>query len=322
MNVNDTATLVYLIAGAFALALGGFAWYSVYVLRGRHREAVYDAQLEELIDGFSDEEELLKADHGRNLAEKWDIHWKTIAKSSGVAAYAQRENNAPTHALILMVVTFLVATVLTVNPVVGILASAAVTVGLSFFLKQNHTRKTRAVNDHLPGFLFALKSNIEANQTPQRAILKIVDRMPPELRDDLIVVKQKILANSTFEDALKALIAKTNSSELKFLASCLIQASASGANIEPQIDTIQDILEQRREAANELDRAVKATLPSVWVGSFTIPLMFAFAYFTDPVARDFWLRDPLSYVALLIVVALYGIGMFITRKMVNNIRNL
>ena len=322
VNLSDTALLVYLIAGAGALAVGGFVWYLVYVLRSKQRETVYEAQLQDLISGYSDEDELMKTDHGRNLIEKWNVHWKTVARSSGMAAYSERENAAPLHAAILAGAVFFLLTLISRNPIVGLAAAAGVTYGLSALLKMRHNRQASVIQDQLSGFLFALKANIQANETPVRAILKVVDNMPDPLRTDLMIVKQKIMANASFADALEALIQKTNSTELKFLAACLIQAAGSGANIEPQINTIQKVLEQRRAAADELNKAVRATLPSIYVGSFAIPGSFVAAYLMDPTAKEFWFREPLSYAALGVVAALYGVGMFMTRKMVESIRNL
>lgn len=215
-----------------------------------------------------------------------------------------------------------VVTVLLKNPILGIILPGLAVFAVSFVFKQKNNKKSEVIQDQLPGFLFALKANVQANETPQKAILKIVDNMPEPLRSELMIVKQKILSNSTFEESLTALFDNTDSNELKFLAACLIQAASTGANIEPQIDTIQKVLEQRKAAADELAKAVKSTKPAIWIASLAIPFSFLFSYFVDVNAKNFWFKEPLSFVVLFAVGVLWAVGLLLVRRMVENIRNL
>ena len=322
MNFSTTALISYAIAGGGALIFGLLLWWGYTLVRSHKSDVAYDEQLEALINGESDEDELMAKDRGSNIKEKWTIYWQNLGKASGLQRYEDRNNSAPKDVLFLSVIILILASALARNPIVGLAAAGAIVYVMSLFLRMKYNQQQALIQDQIPGFLFALKANIQANETPVRAILKIVDNMPEPLRSDLTVVKQKILANSSFQESLQALLEKTTSGELRFLATCLIQAAGTGANIEPQINTIQKVLEQRKKAADELAKAVRATLPAIYISSVAIPGSFAATYMMDPNARDFWFTNLLSWVALGGIVFLYGIGMWMTRRMIENIRNL
>lgn len=316
-----------LIALAISLLLGLLASAIAWLIFSGAQDIQDDSEFIRQIQEITDDYDMsptgnVAADHGRNIAEKWKLHWQKIGVASGLSRYESKENTAPRDVLFLGAGIFLAVSIVARNPIPGIMAAPAALYALNFFYKMKYNKMTAKLNGMLPGFLFALKANLQAGETPVRGILKIVDNTPSPLYEDLLVVKHKILANSTFAEALEALIAKTASPELKFLASCLIQASNTGANIEPQIDSIQKILEQRQAAADELARAVKAAMPAIYIGSFALPVSLLATYILDPTAREFWFVNPISYIVLGGVCALYLGGMWMTRKMVESIRNL
>lgn len=322
MELSSSEALVFGVSAGFAVLFALVGMYAATVIRSQRQDAAYENQLAELINGESDEDEVMTLEKGRNIPEKWKLYWQNVGKASGIAHYSERNNNAHVEVLYLGGLIAVVVGVLTKNPIIALAAPVLAIYLISVIAKSRYNKQQSQIQNQIPGFLFALKANIQANETPVRAILKVVDNMPEPLRTDLMIVKQKILANSSFAESLQALLEKTTSKELRFLASCLIQASGTGANIEPQINTIQHVLEQRKKADDELQRAIKSTLPAIWISSFVIPGTFIATYFMDPQARAFWFKELLSYVALAMVIGLWGLGMWITRKMVEGIRNL
>lgn len=313
--------LIYVLAAGFTGLVSLIMWLGFGIIKGRRIEASYENQLQEIV-AAQDEDDIVERDRGRNLVERWNLYWMKVAKVTGVKRWQDKDSPAGKDFAMIGGALFLTVALVTRNPIVAILCTVLPIFLISMWLKMKYDKQSEVIQDQLPGFLFALKSNIQANETPVRAILKVVDNMPEPLRTDLNIVKQKILANASFAEALEAMAQKTNSAELKFLAACLIQAASTGANIEPQINTIQRVLEQRKAASDELNKAVKATLPSIYISSFAIPGSFFASYFLDTNARGFWFKDVLSYVVLAIVIALWGIGMFLSRKMVQSIKNL
>lgn len=326
ISFNQYAWFALAIGIAIAGAVGGAIWLALTTFRGRMDDASYKAQLDALSSGLSDEEELMRLDHGRNLTEKWIIHWRKLAKASGIPIYSDKDNTAPRDVLVLGAAVLLLVNIFLQNPIsgpiIGLLAAAGAIYGASMVFQMKYNQEAAKINDQLPGFLFAMKANLEANVTPVHATLKVVDTMPSPLKEDLTIVKQKLLANASFAEALQEMVNKTTSTELRFLGSCLIQAAEAGADISPQLDIIRAVLEQRKAADAELRKAVKATMPSTYVGTFAIPVSLIAAYMLDANAKEFWFKTLYSWIALGAVIALWATGMVLIRRMVNNIKNL
>ena len=102
----------------------------------------------------------------------------------------------------------------------------------------------------------------------------------------------------------------------------MIQASASGANMVNQIDSIQKVLESRRQVSDEINRAVKAVQPAVWIASVTLPGLFLASYFTDSAAQNFWFVSPFSWIAIGAAVFLYVAGLMMVKQQVDKIKNM
>lgn len=309
---------LYLVAGGFTALIGIVAVVAYFSIRKNSTKLAYDQQLEDLLTDENDPDSAPKP----TIAEKWNKYWGTIAKESGIARYASAENSAGRDIVVATIVIAAIAGVLIKNPLAGLVVGLVVMVLASGIMRNLSNKKADAINAQLPGFLFALKANVQANETIERAILKVIDGMPSPLFDELVLVKHRLLASSSLEDALTELSHKTSSRDLKFLCSCMIQASNAGANIEAQITTIQKVLKARSEVSDALDKAVKSVQPSMWIASIVIPGTFAATYFMDPNSRDFWFVTPMSWIALAAVGILWGLGIWLSKKLVDSIKNI
>lgn len=321
MSTESLALVAYGVAAGGAVLVGFIVWLLWGVIKTYTQDVSYETQLNDLIN-YDDDDDTATLTHGRNFSEKWMLYWQRVGVGTGIARWSAKDNNAHKDVLVIWVILAVVVSALTGSLIFGPAAGTIAIYGITLMAKSRYRKQQTKIQDQIPGFLFAMKANIQANETPVRAILKIVDTMPEPLRSDLMVVKMKIQANSSFAEALGALVERTNSNELRFLATCLIQASSTGANIEPQLDTIQRVLEQRKRAADELAKAVRGTIPAIAISSIAIPLCFGATYFIDPTSKDFWFHGLLSWAALGVIFALWAFGMWMTHRMVEAIRNL
>lgn len=320
-STSPQALAVYALAFCSAAFVGLLFTLAIRIIKSDSREDSYDRQLEDLLD-VSDIYDPNKVETPRTIKEKWNVYWRRIGEGSGIERWKGAEGSAPKDAVIIWVALVLISGALSRNPFIGLAVGSVILYLITVFAKTRYNKQQAKIQDQIPGFLFALKANIQANETPSRAILKIVDNMPEPLRADLMLVKNKLLANASFAEALGVMVTKTTSNELRFLGTCLVQASGTGANIEPQIDTIQRVLEQRKKAADELARAVRATIPAIVISSVAIPGTWLAVYILDATSRAFWFKELLSWGALAIILSLWGFGLWMTRRMVEGIRNL
>lgn len=309
---------LYLIAGGFTALIGIVAVVAYFSIRKNSTKLAYDQQLEDLLTDDNDPDAVAKP----TISEKWNKYWGTIAKESGIARYVAVDNTAGRDIVVVTILIGVLSGVLIKNPLAGLVIGLTVIVTASGIMRNLAGKKAEAINAQLPGFLFALKANVQANETTEKAILKIIDGMPSPLYDEIVIVKHRLLASSTLEDALIELSYKTASRDLKFLCSCMIQASNAGANIEAQITTIQKVLKARSEVSDALNKAVKSVQPSMWIASIVIPGTFVATYLMDPNSRDFWFITPMSWIALAAVGILWGAGIWLSKKLVDSIKNI
>lgn len=319
MTIDTTSMMPYLIALGFT-ALIVLLIVLIYLAVKRSKNAAsHDEQLKELlIDDYGPEQSSAKV----TMVTKWNNHWGNILKSAGVLRYSSDHSAAGRDVFLFAVGAAVIMSVITRNVIVGAAVAAAGTFGVSMYLKMKAGRKSEDIAMQLPGFLFSLKANIQAADTNERAMLKVVDSMPSPLFDDLQIVKNRLLANGSFREALEEMSEKTSSRDLKFLCACMIQASLSGANMVNQIDSIQKVLEARRKVNDEINKAVKTVQPAIWLSTVVIPVLFLASYFMDANARMFWFIDPMSWIAMGATVVFYIAGMLLTKKQVDAIRDM
>lgn len=278
----------------------------------------YEQQLKDLL-----EDDILGGEEKPDgLIDRWTRLWGELFDQMGWERYDDQPQKAGREVALGALVVAVLGSGVTLNLFIGPVLAVVLLFALYLVCKNIAVRKADAISDQLPGFLFALKANIQANETPERAVLKVINAMPSPLYDDLLIVRAHILSNSTFKEALEDLKLKTANRDLKFLASCMIQATASGANLEPQIETIQNVLEARREVSDEINKAARSASPAIWASSIAIPGAFIAIFFGDPNAASFWFVNPISWALLAVIAGLWGLGIFLSRRMVTSIRNI
>lgn len=254
--------------------------------------------------------------------DKWNRMWSDRAEDLGLKNRSEGKSRAGGIALGAGAIITVLIYAWTNQLFVSFLFAAAALYLANVGIKAHANKSVADIEPQLPGFLFALKANLQAKETPARAIVRIVDDMPSPLRDDLIVMKQMLLASSTFEDSVKAMEKKTKSRDLKFLCACMIQSSRTGSPLEGQIDIIQRVLENRRKVSQAITHAVRKVSASIWVATFVIPAMFGFNYLMTSSARDFWFKSTLAWILFGLVIALYAAGMIISKKLVDKVKSL
>jgi len=314
-----SALFPYLLALGYTAAVAALIVIVYAIRRNSRKESSYDDQLQELL---LDDEEYQSVSTKPSLWGRWDRYWGDTLKGAGITRYVDDNSSAGRDVLALALVTAVLGSVITQQIYAGPLIATCAVYVTSLLMRMRFNRKNEDLNEQIPGFLFSLKANLQAADTNERAVLKVIDSMPSPLYDDLVVAKNRLLSSGSFKDAMEDLSAKTTSADLQFLCACMIQASASGANMVNQIDSIQKVLESRRQVSDEINRAVKAVQPAVWIASVTLPGLFLASYFTDSAAQNFWFVSPFSWIAIGAAVFLYVAGLMMVKQQVDKIKNM
>lgn len=193
-------------------------------------------------------------------------------------------------------------------------------VAFRIFLNSKASARRKLMEHQLPNLINGMRANLQANLTPQQAILSQVDEIGAPLGDELKILRQELNVNVPLEKALTNLALRVPSREIKFLVSSIKIAIASGVDLDPQLQIIQEIITQRARISNSLAAAVASVQPSLWVSGIAIPAGFIFSYYSNPDNQAFWV-SPLGIIALVVVFGLYAVGMIISRRLVKRVEN-
>lgn len=259
------------------------------------------------------------SDEQKKESVGWMEYWNNLYNRTG--RIPADPSSAGRGVIAALVVAALVGTLLFPGGIVGLLTMpiAAVFLARTYFVFEAN-RRTKTLDRQLPMLLSSLRANLQASSTPQGALIAVADEMPAPLGDELKMLRAELEVNVPMEEALRALAERVNSREIKFLVSSIETAISSGEDLDPQLETIQGIVEQRTRIRNKLASAVSEVTPALWVSGIIIPAGVLFSFYQSESNRAFWFSLT-GIIALFIVAGLYVAGLFISYKLVKGVEN-
>jgi len=316
------------------LALAGAAFAGVFVVliviiigrrsQDKDPETRYRGQLEAILSGNDEfEGESYEEETGGKpgLLERWNQTWgRNLGEIS--SQFSKDDGKGGTVAIVVWIAITALVAIFFQSPLAGAAIATIILAVAHIALKGRASRKDDVIRNQLTGFLFAMKSNISASVTPERALMKVIDTMPSPLYDELLPTKNQILSNLGFGEAMENLRMETTSEDLRFLCSCMIQASATGVSLEDQIDIILNAVDQKKRVSEEIAQATKSANLSMNASAVIIPAGFIGIYLLDERAREYWFVEPMSWVMLAVAGLISFVGVRQARKFVSKVREL
>lgn len=249
--------------------------------------------------------------------KSWTGFWLKLALDSG---WKPSTIEVPSRVALFLFLGILVVGAVVLDPLGGIGLGIGSLVVMRIILLAKAKKRKKLMETQLPNLISGMRANLQANLTPQQAILSQVEEIPAPLGDELKILRQEVNVNVPLETALINLSNRVPSREIKFLVSSVRIAISSGVDLEPQLKTIQGIIVQRTKIANHLAAAVASVQPSIYVSAIAIPAGFLFSYYSSEQNRLFW-ATPLGLGGMGVIALMYGIGLFIARKLVQKVEN-
>lgn len=202
----------------------------------------------------------------------------------------------------------------------GLFFGTGIIGGYYSFLNLNASKRIKKIDKQLPILLSHLRSNLQSGSTPQQAVVDVVADIPYPLGKELKIVKSQIEANISLGEALEDLSNRIPSREMKFLTSSIQLSVQSGSDLDPQLEIIQDLLNNRTRRTQLLATAVASVAPTVWVAGIIIPASFLFSLYSSPENKEYW-GTPEGMGFAIVIILLYVAGLGLSRKMVKNVEN-
>lgn len=263
----------------------------------------------------------LDIDTALNTTEKkrrgWNEYWAFQFEESG-KVIKERQSPGRSAAGIAIFAGLLGFLVVPGGPLGLAVLPVVALAGLWAWLGAEKRKRVMAMEKQLPQLLAGMRANLQAGATAQQAVVSVADDLPEPLGDELRILKRDLNVNVPLEDALKGLADRVPSREMQFLVASIEIAVRSGADLDPQLATIQQIVGQRTRIRQKLRAAVAQVKPTKLLAYGAVPFMFVISV-RNPENRAYWFSDGVWF--LLIGAFLYLAGGFAIRTMVRSVEN-
>jgi tight adherence protein C len=143
-----------------------------------------------------------------------------------------------------------------------------------FWLSSKVSKRQKAMRKSLPDLLDLLTVSVEAGLGFDQAMQKVIERMKNPLTEEFDRMLQEMKLGSTRKDALRALSARAQVTELDSLIAAIIQADALGVSIGQILRVQSDQLRtKRRQMIEEMAQKlpIKMLFPMIF---FIFPTIF------------------------------------------------
>lgn len=260
-------------------------------------------------------------DRKKPIFDRWCDFWGTKLKRAEMIEMDKPNTNIGLILILVTVSLWLILTIIFKNPLLAVFPGAFILFVISALANKKIKARKKIMEDQIPSFLAALKSNVQANSNPERALIDAIETTTSPLYDELEIAKL-FASTSSFSSALMRLREETSSKDIRFLCSCIELSSKLGANLETQIVVIEKMIEDKKEIQRKLEKAVAENRPLLYVASGILPLLFGITYALNEPTRDFWFKVPISWIVFFAIIGIFGTAVFITNKMIKKLDDL
>lgn len=312
-SLSDPAVLVVvaaIVATAVSLSIA-----VIRTLQAPAKRQAFSQALEYVMSSELDIDTALNKDE--KPSRNWFEYWQVLVNRSGrVVEDPQAPGRVALGVTIFGIVFGFVVFPggllgMVVVPVVGLLVMRMV-------LGADARKRIVAMERQLPQLLSGLRANLQAGSTPQQAMLEVADDLPSPLGDEMRTLKRDLNVNVSLEIAMEDLARRVPSREMKFLVASVEIAVRSGADLDPQLATIQEIVQQRTRIRQKLRAAVAQVKPTQALAYGAVPLMFVVST-RNPENTAYWFGPGLFL--LVIAGGLYAAGGYAIKFMVKGVEN-
>lgn len=307
----DVLMTVVLAGLAAALLVLGV----VKTLRDPSQKQKFEDALSDMKSGELHDLDMAFAENRVEKASGWFSAWRIRASNAGQVF--DNDQSPGWNALRNMGIGAVVGLFVFPGGAIGAIAVPILILMLQWlWLGAQAKKRIATMEKQLPLLLSGLRSYLQAGSTPQQAIISVADEVPSPLGDELRIVKQSINVAVPLDEALRQLSMRVPSREMQFLASSIEIAVRSGANLEPQLETIEAVVAQRARVRAKLATAIASVRPTQIAATVAVPIFFLNSLRSED-SRAFWF-SPDAFLMLLAVAftttfGLWGIRVLIKR---------
>lgn len=311
--INMETLPIFISVGVIVILMITFLYIRRMIL---NKNKITDDFIEQVNFGIGIGTDVFQIKHNDPFA-KWNDYWGKNFKKAGM--FSNRNNTQIGFSLfVLLFSVYLLCVIVFQNFGIGLVPIVSFLMFLTQFLEGKIEKVQAVYDEQVSAFLSLLKSNIQAGEQPGPALLNAINDTDAPLRNELESAG-KLIELGSITQALQELRSHTSNEVLKFLCGCIEISADVGANLEEQIETIEDMLESNRILKRKLQTAVAQNKPLAILSAVLIPGMFIFTYLSQQQMRDYWFKVPISWLMFALVILIYLGGTFATKRIIKKV---
>lgn len=178
-------------------------------------------------------------------------------------------------------------------------------------------RRAKKFNAQLPDALDLVSSSVRAGQSLNAAVQNVADEMPEPISDEFKILSDELTFGVGFDAALRHLITRVDTPDVRFLCTALIIQKETGGNLSEVLDGLQKTIRERFRILGQVKTmTAQGKLSGLIVGLLPLALC-AFLYFANPAYMGKLFTDKFGHWLLAMAVGLQLTGGLMIRKIVN-----
>lgn len=183
------------------------------------------------------------------------------------------------------------------------------------FLSWQRTKRIERFINQLPELSRILANATQAGLALRTALGMAAEELDAPAGEELARVADQLAVGHSIEDALDELAERLPSRELVVLVTTLVLSNRAGGTVVGSLRNLTETLEERKETRRE----VRTQLSQVNVTGYAVPVLGLGALLLMdrvlPGALDRMTSSVVGQAAVIVALALYGLGIFVIRRM-------
>jgi len=181
-------------------------------------------------------------------------------------------------------------------------------------LSRNHRRKR--FSEHFPDAVGMLASSLRAGYSVQMALGTVVSEGGDIVSHEFGQVLSELEIGRSFEDALKGILYRVDTPELRLFISAVVLQRETGGNLAELLDNLEAVIRDRQQLKRELHATTaQARLAGVVLSLLPVFVSF-FVFLIHPNYILFFVREPVGIKLFIACIMGQILGVLSIRKIV------
>lgn len=254
----------------------------------------------------------------RNSGWSWQGWWLDATLKAGRTV---TDEGAPGRFMLgALIISSLFGVFVYPGGIFGIYVGILVVAGARFWLSIENGKRKVVMERQMPMLLAGLRTEMASGVVVQQAIKNLAEDFPNPLGDELRRVRDDVEVGVPLSKSLESLAIRVDSRLMQFLVSSLGVGITSGADLVPQLVTLEEIVRMRARIDGKIAAAVALAKPTAYLAEGAPIAMFIWEAIKDPKYLPYFFGPGL--LALLIGIVMYAAGVFSIQFMVKNVENI